>query len=102
MGTFASATACKAQCTAPTPPPTPRPTPGPTPAYKKFPNLLCFPGHGATNILNVYSEIFASGGNSAFKFEVMVQNRTQLEALMHDLRQVPDVSKVVRGKDYGQ
>ena len=48
----------------------------------------------------VYSEIFATGGKSAFKYEVIVQNRTQLETLMAELRKVPDVTKCSRGKDY--
>jgi len=57
---------------------------------------------GVTNILNVYSEIFSTGGKSAFKYEVIVQNRTQLETLMERLREVPDVTKCVRGKDLYQ
>lgn len=54
----------------------------------------------ATNIVNVHSEIFTPGGESAFKYAVMVQNRTQMENLMEAVRRVPDVTKVVRGKDF--
>jgi len=54
----------------------------------------------ATNIVNVNSEIFTPRGESAFKYSVMVQDRKQLEALMEAVRQVPDVTKVLRGKDY--
>jgi|EP00900_Chrysochromulina_parva_P012872 GTP pyrophosphokinase len=54
----------------------------------------------ATNIVNVNSEIFNAGGKSAFKYSVMVQNRTQLENLMEAVRRVPDVTEVVRGRDY--
>ena len=54
----------------------------------------------ATNIVNVHSNIFAAGGRSVFKYEVMVQDRTQLETLMEALRQVSDVTSVKRGKDY--
>ena len=55
---------------------------------------------GVTNILHVHSDIFAEGGESAFKYDVIVQNRSQLESLMTELRSVPDVSRVIRGKDY--
>ena len=54
----------------------------------------------ATNIVNVNSEIFTPRGRSAFKYSVMVQNRTQLEKLMEAVRRVPDVTEVVRGRDY--
>jgi len=53
---------------------------------------------GATNIINVHSEIFTPGGESAFRYAVTVQNRTQLETLFAALEQVPDVSRVIRGR----
>ena len=52
----------------------------------------------ATNIINVHSEIYTPGGESAFKYSVMVQNRTQLEALMRAVAKVPDVTRVMRGR----
>ena len=42
------------------------------------------------------------GGRAAFKYEVMVQDREQLETLLEAVREVPDVSNVIRGKDYCQ
>ena len=53
------------------------------------------------NILNVHTEI-TPGGTGAFKYEVTVQSRAQLEELMEAVRAVPDVIRVIRGKDYGQ
>jgi len=39
-----------------------------------------------------------AGGESAFRYAVTVQNRTQLETLFAALEQVPDVSRVIRGR----
>jgi len=52
----------------------------------------------ASNIINVHSEIFDSGGESVFRYAVTVQNRAQLESLIAALERVPDVSRVERGK----
>ena len=55
---------------------------------------------GVTNILNVHTEIFESGGQSALKYDVIVQDRAQLERVVEAVMQVPDVTRVRRGKDY--
>ena len=55
---------------------------------------------GVDNIINVHSDVFEAGGKSAFKYEVMVKDRMQLEALIESVASVPDVTKVMRGKHY--
>ena len=51
---------------------------------------------GVTNILNVHSEIFDKGGKSCLRYDVTVQDRQQLEVVMKAVREVPDVSDVLR------
>ena len=46
------------------------------------------------NIINVHADIFTPQGDAAFKYEVTVRSRAQLEELMQALASVPDVTKV--------
>ena len=55
----------------------------------------------ANNIMNVQTDIYTPGGTSAFKYTVTVESLRQLEELMDAVQQVPDVTRVIRGKDYG-
>ena len=55
---------------------------------------------GVTNILNVHSEIFEQGGKAAFRYDIIVQDRAQIEAVMAAVRKVPDVSSVERAKEF--
>ena len=55
---------------------------------------------GAENIINVHSDVFVTGGKSAFKYEVMVRDSEQLQQLIDAVSSVPDVTKVIRSKHY--
>jgi len=53
--------------------------------------------HAASNIINVHSEIFVPGAESAFQYKVTLHSIEQLERLVAAVRTVPDVTRVVRG-----
>ena len=55
----------------------------------------------ANNIMNVQTDVYTPGGTSAFKYTVTVESRQQLEELIGAVQQVPDVTRVMRGTDYG-
>ena len=50
----------------------------------------------ATNILNVRSETLEEGGEAVLSYDVMVQDRPQLDALIAAVSRVPDVTRVRR------
>ena len=52
---------------------------------------------GATNIVNVHSEIFTPGAESAFQYMVTVSDVAQLDRLFELIANVPDVTAVRRG-----
>ena len=53
--------------------------------------------HEASNIMNVHSEIFVPGAESAFQYKVTLHSVAQLQRLVAAVSSVPDVTRVIRG-----